>query len=89
MEKFKIKTTHDIAKFFMWLVFDKKLAFHPDDDFQDYISFKTKERTFTDKEADYYNDLMDKCFQICESADCDIYEIANNVFNLYNACTKD
>ena len=89
MKKFKIETTFDVAKFFIWLVFDKRLAFHPDDDFHEYVSYINHGRTFSDKESDYYNDIMAQCFEVCEKSGCEIYEIANNVFNLYNSCTKN
>lgn len=73
------ESVDDVRHFFGWLVECKDLCFHPDDDFKDYICYETKQRTFTDQEANALNDVMEKCFDICEDAGRDIYEIASYV----------
>lgn len=70
-----IKKPEDVSRFFKWLVECKKLAFHPDDTFFDYINFDTKERSFTDGEADTLDDVMERCFEVCNDAGADIYEL--------------
>ena len=57
------------------------LAFHPDDSFTNYIDLETKEPCFSEKEALRLDDLMDKCFEICEPLGEDkIYDIAMKQF---------
>lgn len=56
------------------------LGFHPDTDFCDYINIVTKERIFTDKVANHFNDKMSKAFEYCNANGLDIYEIALNQF---------
>jgi len=73
-----IKTIHnidDVKAFADYLVNVEKVNFHPDDDFKDYINYKTKEATYTEKDAQERNRLMDECFKICEKEGVDIYEI--------------
>lgn len=76
-----INKPEDVSRFFKWLVERKNLCFHPDDSFFDYINFDTKERSFTDSEADALDDVMERCFEVCDDAGEDIYQLAwNEVF---------
>ena len=84
--EFKISLPEDVGRFFFWLVFDCKLNFHPDDDFEEYENRETGEITFSDESARYYNYTMRECFEVCEKHDRDIYEIANRIINLYHYC---
>lgn len=68
----------DVSRFFKWLVECKQLCFHPDDSFFDYISFDTKARSFTDNEADALDELMERCFGVCNDSGEDIYKLASN-----------
>lgn len=70
-----IKKPEDVSRFFKWLVEVQDINFHPDDDFRDCITYKTGERVFTDREADALNDVMDRCFDVCDTAGVDIYEL--------------
>jgi hypothetical protein len=70
-----IKSVEDVKAFFHHLVDERKLNFHPDDDFADYISYKAKNPTFTEEEVEVYNRLMEEAFSICEVAERDICEI--------------
>ena len=89
MKGFNIKLPEDVAKFFFWLVFDCRINFHPDDDFEQYINTETKELTFSDDEAKYYNYTMSECFAVCKEYDRDIYKIALNVIGLFHYCDKN
>ena len=75
-EESHITTVADVKAFFHHLVDERKLNFHPDDDFADYISLDDQTPTFSDEEVAVYNRLMDESFDICEAAGVDIYELA-------------
>ena len=75
-EESHITTVADVKAFFHHLVNERKLNFHPDDDFADYISLDDQTPTFSDEEVAVYNRLMDESFDICEAAGVDIYELA-------------
>lgn len=75
-----IRSVEDIKGLFHHLLEDRKLSYHPDDDFKDYVNFKTGERTFTDEEAGLYNRLMEEAFEVCEMAGVDIYGIGLDEF---------
>lgn len=75
MERIIIKTVEDVKVFFQLLHNKYQVAFHPDDDFKDYVSIANDERTFTNEEADYLNKLMNVSFEICERNGVDIYLI--------------
>ena len=70
----QIKTIKDIELFAKKLT-NEGVAFHPDDDFNDYINFNTGENYYSKEEANYRNRLMDQCFQICNRLQIDIYEV--------------
>ena len=70
-----IKSVEDVKTFFHHLVNERKLNFHPDDDFADYICYKDKTPYFSKQEISVYNRLMDESFDVCEKAEVDIYEI--------------
>lgn len=74
-EKSHITSVADVKAFFHHLVDERKVNFHPDDDFADYISLDDKTPTFTDDEVILYNRLMEESFDACEAAGADIYEL--------------
>ena len=74
-----INSVKDVEAFFHHLVDDRKVNFHPDDDFADYITIVDKTSLFTNEEVSLYNRLMDECFDACETAGEDIYGIGFNV----------
>lgn len=76
-ESFHIKTVDDVNDFAVYLLKDQRIAFHPDDDFYDFVDFGTRKRTMSDSECDLYNRLMDECFDVCEKTGEDIYSITN------------
>lgn len=70
-----ITTVADVKAFFHHLVDERKLNFHPDDDFASYVSFDDKKPLFSDEEVTMYNRLMEESFDTCKAAGVDIYEL--------------
>ena len=70
----KIETADDVKAFAKQLIAEG-ISFHPDDDFNDYVNFKENTPTYTKEEADLRNDLMNKCFEVCEKEGIDIYGV--------------
>lgn len=70
-----IKTILEVEEFFKYLVSERMLSFHPDDRFEDYFNYETKEPSFTTKEITLYNRLTDECFDVCEKTGTDIYNV--------------
>ena len=70
-----ITSVKNVESFFHHLVDDRKVNFHPDDDFADYISIDGKTPSFTNDEVSLYNRLMDECFGVCKKDGVDIYEL--------------
>jgi len=75
----EIKTTEDVKIFFEELLAEG-LNFHPDDLFEDYINYKTKEATFTEEEAALRNCLLHQAFSTCENEGSDTYELCIDIF---------
>lgn len=74
-----IKSIEDVKAFFHHLVDERKLNFHPDDDFADYIRYEDKAPSFTEEEVSVYNRLMEESFEVCEITNADVYEIGFDV----------
>ena len=70
-----ILSVDDVKMFFNHLIDERKVNFHPDEDFANYICIADKTPTFTKEEVDIYNRLMDESFDVCDKANVDIYEI--------------
>ena len=75
----EIKTVEDVKTFFEELL-SEGLNFHPDDQFEDYINYETKEPTYTEEEAALRNNLLEQAFQVCENEGQDIYELCIEIF---------
>lgn len=86
IKKFNIQTPADVAKFFIWVVFEKKINFHPDGSFGEYENMVTGEPTFSPEEANCYDEVMRQCFDICEKYDRDIYKLARLVMGMFCYC---
>lgn len=71
----EINTAKDVENFFNYLLVDRNIAFHPDDDFSEYIHFESRMPIFSKKESTQYNKIMKKCFKICKREKVDIYSI--------------
>jgi hypothetical protein len=54
-------------------ILDKGVSVHPDNDFNDYINFKSNESYYTENEK--RNKLMNDCFDVCEKEGAYIFEI--------------
>lgn len=74
----KIENTKDVIAFAEQIV-REGVSFHCDDDFNDYINIETEKQTYTRQEADFRNELMEQCFDLCEEAGVDIYRVMNEV----------
>lgn len=70
-----IKSVEDVNTFFHHIVSERKVNFHPDDMFEDYVSCEGGINTFTLDECAVYNRLMDESFDICKKEGVDIYSI--------------
>ena len=80
-----ITSVKDVEEFFDYLLLDRKLNFHPDDRFENYINLETKEQSFTPAECELFNRLMNEAFEVSEKEGADIYEIgADKLFALLN-----
>ena len=66
----------DVTGFFIHLLHDLKLNFHPDTPFDDYIDYETKQPIFSPEQCATYQEIMDSCHGWCELNGRDIYEIA-------------
>lgn len=70
----KIITIQDVKDFAKQLTAEG-VSFHPDDDFKEYINFSSNEPIYSIEDAELRNNLMNDCFEVCEKAGADIYEI--------------
>ena len=70
----EINTIEDVKKFARDLIAEG-INFHPDDDFTEYVNLANGESTYTKEDAEFRNNLMNKCFGVCEHEEKDIYEI--------------
>ncbi len=70
----QVQNLEDVATFAKQLI-TEKVSFHPDDDFKDYIFYKTGTPCYTKNEADQRNKLMEDCFAVCEKEGADIYNL--------------
>jgi hypothetical protein len=75
----EIRSPEDVTEFVKLLVAEG-LNYHPDDDFENYINIETGEPSYTSGEALLRNRLNAQCFEVCESAGADIYDISMEIF---------
>jgi hypothetical protein len=75
----EVKSMEDVAEFVSQLV-DEGLNYHPDDDFENYVNMETGEASYTAAEALERNRLNRKCFEVCDAAGADIYNISMEIF---------
>ena len=74
----KIATVDDVKEFFHYLVFERRVEFHPDDRFEDYVTRENYQNTFSSDECAVYNRLMDESFEVCKKNRVDIYVMGLN-----------
>ena len=72
----KITTLEDVEQFVKYIYEELGVNFHPDDDFKNYVSCETGERTMDDEKAELYNRLMDETFDVCGE---EVYEIGSDL----------
>lgn len=75
---FNIESTADVRKFFSWLSAND-LMIHPDDCFVYLLDFAAEEGelpTITIAQAEYLDEVMERCFYVCDDESTDIYELA-------------
>ena len=70
-----IKSVEDVKAFFHHLVDERKVNFHPDDMFEDYVSCEGGINSFALGECALYNRVMDESFKDCDKEGVDIYGI--------------
>ena len=70
-----LNSVKDVEALFHHIVFERKVNFHPDDMFEDYVSCEGGINSFTIEECSIYNRLMDESFAVCEKEEVDIYGI--------------
>lgn len=82
-----ITSVGDVENFFDYLLNERKVSFHPDEDFANYICLSTREPSFNDSEVLIFNRLMEESFDVCEKEGIDIYEIGLDKFtNMVQSC---
>lgn len=72
-----ILTIQEVKDFAKYLYSVHKVAFHPDDTFDVYIS-SNNEKLFSKEEIGILNIRMEECFDVCNKYDQDIYELMGN-----------
>lgn len=70
-----IRSVEDVKAFFHHLVDERKVNFHPDDMFEDYVPCEGGINSFALGERALYNRLMDESFKACDKEGVDIYGI--------------
>ena len=64
-ENSHINTIEDVQVFFHYLVYERYVNFHPDEDFKNYICYEDKTPTFSPDEVDIFDRLMNESFEVC------------------------
>lgn len=72
-----ILTIQEVKDFAKYLYSVHRLAFHPDDTFDVYIS-SDKNSIFSNEEIEIFNIRMQECFNVCNKCKQDIYEVMGN-----------
>lgn len=78
-----IRSVEDVEAFFHYLVYERKVNLHPDDDFNEFVNYEENKVSFTSDEASVFNRLMRECFDVCEKENADIYEIGYDVLQRF------
>lgn len=69
-----ITSLSEVESFAKYLYNEAKVAFHPDESFEDYVSIGSDCCAFTKAEAEILNHRMEESFVVCEKETVDIYE---------------
>lgn len=84
-ERQPITTLAGVKAFASYLFFDLETAFHPDDDFAEYVRGNDNRSSFSPVRTERLNQRMSECHDICRSAGVDICEqmgIADDYFSM-------
>jgi len=82
-----ILTITDVEDFMRQLVCEGTNA-HPDEDFNNYINIETELSAYTEEEAAIRNNLMSKCFDVCEAAGKDVYSVMQEIYLIETGLDK-
>jgi hypothetical protein len=74
-----ITTVDDVYTFFQKL-FDEGINAHPDEDFTQYINVETGDPTYTEREANLRNLLMQQAFDTCAKSSIDLYDMMQEFY---------
>ena len=80
----RINTTEEVSAFFNFLLHERKVNFHPDESFENYIDVVTNEPSFTTQECELFNRLMNESFSVCERECVDINDVGTEVMASLN-----
>ena len=75
----EIKNLSDLIDFTKELI-SEGTNVHPDEDFTNYINIETERQAYTNQEAEHRNQLMNRCFEICELSNLDIYDLMQEIY---------
>lgn len=75
----EIHNMEDVETFFHNLI-EEGINAHPDELFENYVNMETGEPIFTAGEAAHRDALMEKSFDLCETAGVDIYDTMQEIF---------
>jgi hypothetical protein len=70
----KILTIEDV-KLFAKQIIAEGVSFHPDEDFNDYVNVNDSKPYYSKVDADIRNAQMNNCFEVCEKAGVDVYDL--------------
>lgn len=75
----EIKNLNDVIDFTKDLI-SEGTNVHPDEDFTNYINIETERPSYTKQEAELKNQLMNQCFEVCDSSNEDIYDLMQEIY---------
>ncbi len=84
-----ITTLSEVESFARYLYDEVKIAFHPDESFQDYVSTGTDHYSFSKSEAAILNQRLEECFNVCENEGVDIYEFMMQFSPIHSLMGRD
>ena len=84
-----IDSVDDVVISFHHLVSERKIIFHPDDDFIENVFFSSGKPVFSEEEMSLYNRLMRESFDLFEKSNVYIYSLGfdevRSVLSMNNA----
>lgn len=75
----KILNIRDVEVFVKQLIAEGTNA-HPDEDFENYVTYGTGVPTYNKQQVDVRNRLMQESFTVCAEAGIDIYNLMQEVY---------